>query len=208
MKANQFKEIKATKRSLNMRKLVFGVGVNDANYHVVTVTNGIKFTCPYYSRWASMLYRCYSEKYLVKKPSYRGCSVCDEWLTFSNFKLWMSKQDWHKKHLDKDLLIQGNKIYSGKSCLFVSPEINTLLVSCNSKRGEYPQGVHFNKTAKRYTSCCMVNGKQKHIGNYGTPEEASDSYIEFKTNLIKSVAEKQDEHVKSALLSYNFKEVK
>ena len=63
------------------RSLICGVGVNDANY----ATSG-KRMCPFYRRWINMLERCYSEKFQEKNPTYRGCSVCEEWLTFSNFK--------------------------------------------------------------------------------------------------------------------------
>jgi hypothetical protein len=31
-----------------------------------------------------------------------GCSVSDDWKYFSNFKLWMEKQDWGRKHLDDE----------------------------------------------------------------------------------------------------------
>ena len=73
-------------------KLVYGVGINDVNYVIRIVeqlpkTNGKRkekliWKCPFYSRWASMLERCYSKSLLEKYPSYIGCSVCEEWLIF------------------------------------------------------------------------------------------------------------------------------
>ena len=90
-----FIEVKASKKSLTSRKPVFGVGVNDASY----MTNhkdkdGIIKVCPYYRRWKNMLKRCYSSKCQDKNPTYLGCAVSNEWLTFSNFKLWMEGQEW------------------------------------------------------------------------------------------------------------------
>ena len=75
-----------------------------------------------------MLQRCYSESHLVRQPTYKGCSVCEEWLTFSNFKSWMEQQDWEGKQLDKDLLVYKNKIYSPETCVFVSSVINSFFV--------------------------------------------------------------------------------
>ena len=62
------------------RKLTFGVGIKD----ISTPTGDIQ-----YHLWQEMLKRCYYEPHLKKEPAYRGCTVCDEWLTFSNFKRWM-----------------------------------------------------------------------------------------------------------------------
>ena len=42
--------------------------------------------CPYYDRWKKILNRCYNEDRLSRYPSYNGCKVSNEWLTFSNFK--------------------------------------------------------------------------------------------------------------------------
>ena len=85
-----------------MRKLVYGVGVNDLGYKVrvyeeVTENGGKRiwkpvFTCKYYEVWKHMLERCYSENFLERNPSYIGTSVCSEWLYASAFKNgWSSK---------------------------------------------------------------------------------------------------------------------
>lgn len=122
-----------------MGTLVYGVGVNDADYRVeireATVDkypNGrskrkIMWSCPFYKKWGSMLMRCYSEKYHKRFPAYKNCTVCEEWLIFSNFRKWMASQDWGGKHLDKDLLVEGNKVYSPETCVFISKRVNTFL---------------------------------------------------------------------------------
>ncbi len=79
-----------------MKKLVYGVGVNDLGYRTnvyeeVTKNGGKKswelvFRCPYYTVWKSMLERCYSEKFLESRPSYIGTTVCSEWVYASAFK--------------------------------------------------------------------------------------------------------------------------
>jgi len=92
--------------------LVFGVATSDSSYVTQKTIDGVMVVCPFYRKWISMLTRCYSKNYQLRHPTYKGCSVSDEWLLFSAFKSWMKKQDWDGKQLDKDLLISGNKIYS------------------------------------------------------------------------------------------------
>ena len=76
----------ANKSSLSRRKLVYGVGINDADYVVNPTVGGRRVICRFYQSWLCMLTRCYSVKSLKSHPEYVGCSVCDEWLAFSAFK--------------------------------------------------------------------------------------------------------------------------
>lgn len=198
----EFIEKPANARSLSLRRLVYGVGVNDADYLIEMVIGGKRLMCPFYRAWTNMLNRCYSVKYQAIYPTYADCSVCSEWLVFSNFKGWMKKQDWGGKHLDKDILSQGNKIYSPKYCLLVTSAINGLFNNTRASRGKYPQGVSFNKESGKFQANCKVNGKDKFIGRYLSPKEASEVYKAFKYNLIAEVATTQDEPLKSALLRF------
>lgn len=120
---------------LGVPKLVCGVGINDADYVFqkweTIIVNGKRkqkliWECDFYRTWKSMLARCYSIKTQERQPTYKGCSVSDEWLTFSVFKNWMEKQDWEDKQLDKDLLFEGNKVYSSETCVFVTRMVSTL----------------------------------------------------------------------------------
>ncbi len=45
---------------------VHGVGINDAEYPVKRLVNGVRKTCEFYMRWEAMLKRCYSAKYHIK----------------------------------------------------------------------------------------------------------------------------------------------
>jgi len=95
-----------------MKRLVHDVGVNDSCY-------GDALRCPFYSTWVSMLKRCYSKIYQEKNRAYIECAVFNEWLVFSVFKSWMEEQNWKENELDKDILFNGNKIYSPETCIFV-----------------------------------------------------------------------------------------
>lgn len=220
-----------------MRKVkrVFGVGVNDAEYVVehkkhLGYFNGKQkqvtlSVCPYYSAWRSMLMRCYSDKYHKQRPTYKGCSVCDNWKSFSNFKAWMETQDWQGKQLDKDLLVPGNKIYSPETCVFLSTRLNSFTLECTKSRGDYPIGVCYMKRAatsgeessKPYVARCRdIFGKKKHLGTFETPEEAHQAWLEAKLNIARELAadilsDGGDPRIADALVkryeNYNVREV-
>ena len=128
-----------------MKKLVFGVGTNDLGYRTLVqeavTKNGGKrvrktvFRCKYYETWKSMLKRCYSKKYLEINPSYIGTSVCSEWLSATQFRKWMEKQEWHDKCLDKDIIVPRSKLYSPDTCAFVLATTNSFVIARDASRG-------------------------------------------------------------------------
>jgi len=185
-----------------MKNLLYGVGLNDANYQIYERVNGRLVTCAFYDRWRKMLTRCYSEKYHAKRPTYIGCSVCDEWLTFSNFKAWMQQQDWHGKDLDKDILLKGNKIYSPDVCIFVDPSLNNFLTDRVSLRGEWPLGVSWSEHLKRFEARCSnpFKKKQERIGYFKCPDKAHQAWRIRKQEIARQLAIIQkDERLKIAL---------
>ncbi len=122
------------------RKYLFGVAIFDEHY------KNIKYEIKeIYSRWKSMLFRCYGED---TKYCYQDCTVCEEWLTFSNFKRWMEQQDYEGKELDKDLRILGNTEYSEAACMFIPPWLNKFTIKKDKAQGPYPLGVYAVKSPK------------------------------------------------------------
>lgn len=176
-----------------MSKLIYGVGVNDAGYPVNPRVNGKRVMCSYYKKWHSMLSRCYSLKHQDRFPSYRGCTVCADWLIFSNFRAWMKKQSWHGLHLDKDIITPGNKIYSSDACCFIPHDLNMLLTNHAAKRGANPQGVSFHKIKGKYRSDVKVKGRSRFLGYFSTPDKASISYVKAKIELILLAASDQSD---------------
>ena len=114
----------------------------------------------------------------------------------------MVEQNWESKQLDKDILIQNNKVYGPETCLFVTNAINNLLIDKGASRGEWPIGVCFDKRGGKYVAQCSAEGKNKNLGYYNTPKEASDAYKLFKYELIAETAIQQTEPLRSALLNY------
>jgi len=84
-----------------------------------------------YETWRHMLERCYSPQMLKKNPTYIGCSVCSEWHDFQVFCEWFYDNYIEGYHLDKDIKVSGNKVYSKDTCLFVSARDN--IVKANAK---------------------------------------------------------------------------
>lgn len=187
---------------MRKKKLVSGVGLNDADYktqefHVVEGVKRLKWICPFYLTWRSMLARAHSEHYKSRHKSYLGVSVCDEWLTFSNFKSWMEKQDWEGKALDKDLLVRGNKKYSPDTCIFLTSRINSFICESHSKRGKFKLGVSQDNRTKRFIarSRSGSGSSQEHIGSFLTEEEAHAAWLSRKRELAMELAEAEENHV-------------
>lgn len=180
------------------KKLVYGVGINDADYQIseYAVFEGKRtqiWICPYYKKWNHMMERCYSERRLVKFPTYRGCSVTPQWHYFMNFRSWMDKQDWEGKVLDKDILLPGNKIYGPDTCVFVDESTNSFLLENNANRGEWPIGVSFHKYIRKYSATCndVTTGKYKALGYYENPEDAHRAWLKFKVEQANIIAARQ-----------------
>ena len=185
---------------------VFGVGVLGAKYQ--TKIDGVN--TKEYDLWCNMLQRCYSDIFKKKRPTYEGCEVSENFKSYEYFYEWCNKQvgfpnkDWH---LDKDLLIKGNKVYSEPTCVFLPAEINTLLIKSTASRGEHLIGVHWCKTAKAFIAKVSRNkGKQEHLGLFNTEIEAFNAYKKAKESFIKEQANKWksqiDERAYNALMNY------
>lgn len=185
-----------------MKSLIYGVGLNDANYHVAKSINGKLVKCPIYARWHNMLQRCYDQKWISRYPTYKGCVVCDDWLTFSNFKRWMEQQDWQGKELDKDLLVIGNKVYSPETCVFLDGVTNNFTTDRGAARGEWPIGVYFNKRVGKFMARCNnpFTRKQEHLGYFDCPSQSHQAWRKRKHELSCQLADLQtDQRVSSSL---------
>jgi len=93
-----------------------------------------------YGIWYKMLTRCYSSNHHKKNPTYKDCTVCDEWLNFQVFAEWFDNNYIKGYQLDKDIKIKGNKVYSPSTCLFVTSEDNNIEAQAKSYKFISPSG--------------------------------------------------------------------
>ena len=199
--------------NMKPKKLVYGVGINNADYvtqkfETIGFVGGkqkqkLVWVCPYYRAWRSMLERCYSAKLQERHPTYKGCTVSEEWLTFSNFRNWMAAQNWKGLQLDKDLLIDGNKIYSADNCVFVTPMVNSFTTDRGAARGEWLIGVYLNKESEKFLARCNnpFTKKCEYLGCFDCEQEAHNAWAKRKLELAHEIAAIQtDERISKALI--------
>ena len=189
---------------------VYGVGVLGTKYP--TKVNGVM--TKEYDLWHSMLRRCYSDSSKKKCPTYEYCEVSANFKSFEYFYEWCNKQigfynqgNENPFHLDKDLLIKGNKVYSESTCVFLPQEVNSLLTKRTSLRGNHLIGVYWDKTHKAFIALVNKNkGKQEHLGYFKTEIEAFKAYKKAKESFIKEQANKWKDNIDprayNALMKY------
>ena len=185
---------------------VFGVGVVGTKYP--PSKSGVQ--TKEYKLWCRMLVRCYSESFKKKQPTYEGCEVSDKFRSYEYFYEWCNEQigfgneGWH---LDKDLLIKGNNVYSEDSCVFIPKEINSLLTKREALRGEHLIGVSWKKANKAFVAMVNKNkGKSEWLGYFKTELEAFNAYKVAKEAFVKEQASKWksqiDDRAYNALMNY------
>ena len=178
------------------RRLVRGVGVNDAPYCTKHRTDGKQVNCPAYTAWNAMLRRAYSDKYHAEHQTYSGVTVCDEWHTFMSFRKWWLENQVDGWQIDKDILSDA-ACYSPDTCLFVPAWLNTFTIDSDAIRGELPIGVDFHKQAGKYRARCRhsLAGRRGRLGLglFDTPEEAHLAWRTRKLELALELKPNMDE---------------
>jgi len=103
---------------------VYGVGYLDMDLRIPPRESGSEVR-RLYDLWANMLKRCYTD------PTYRDCSVDPRWHSFRVFMNTVQDVPGYSEwcagagmHLDKDIRVPGNRVYSRDTCLFVPAEDN------------------------------------------------------------------------------------
>ncbi|QCQ61849.1 putative DNA binding protein [Rheinheimera phage vB_RspM_Barba19A] len=191
--------------------LVYGVGRNDAEYDVyrTEVVNGkqkVVWRCPYYQKWIGILERCLCPKKQARNPTYKGCTVTEDWRYLSNFIKWVDSQhnkDWQNCEPDKDFLSVGNKHYSPDTVVFVPRKVNNFIIDSINKRGDYMIGVSCEPRSKKnpyLAQCSNPFGGSRRVGLFPTELEAHLAWQTKKHTYACLLADLQtDERVASRL---------
>ena len=169
--------------------------------------------------WNQIKKRCKTGgKYQEENPTYVGTEMSENFKEFQFFAQWCQRQKGFMSkdskgafyHIDKDLLVRGNQVYSEEFCVFIPQALNSFLTNNKSNRGMYPVGVSGPQLAyRRYkysARCSNGEGLVVFLGSFETPEDAFYEYKRYKESVAKEYAEKLqgcvDERVIEALLKY------
>lgn len=142
-----------------------------------------------YRTWRGILERSYSKKFKEKHPTYKDCTVDERWHNFQVFAQWFyenynfeTMEGWH---LDKDILIRGNKLYSPETCCFIPHIIN------NMKLYYIPEfkPEKYSESGKIHYKFQITVRDSSLSKNCSSREEAVFKYLDSKKNYAKDLAE-------------------
>lgn len=179
---------------------VFNIGYLGSDINIKDERNELLKS---YTKWYSMMRRCYSDVALKRNPTYTKSYVCKEWHNYTNFKKWFDTNYYEIENdmieLDKDILNKNNKIYSPDNCIFVPHKINSLFTKSNITRGNLPIGVTYYKKYDCFNAQLSLEESGKRInlnlGYFSTPIEAFQEYKTYKEMYIKIVADEYKEQI-------------
>ena len=137
-----------------------------------------------YGLWHDIRKRCAAGGSVqAREPSYLGCTLSDNFKDFQYFANWHTNQIGYGidgYHIDKDILVPGNKTYSEDTCVLVPQSLNNFLTSRAASRGRWPQGVTWKERNGRFRAQISIDGKSSHIGLYTSLDDALRAYKKAK----------------------------
>lgn len=183
---------------MRRKRLVYGRGYFDLPLETERLKKAAQV-------WRSMMERCYSVRVKSPNPNAVKATVCEEWLLFSSFYEWYTEQNpprgWH---LDKDLLSNGDKVYSPSTCVFIPREVNSFLNTPSKRtKRDLPMGVSHSTNGRFLAQCNNPKLKRTEcLGSFPTKEEAHQAWKRKKQEWASMHAEKlTDGRAKRALLA-------
>lgn len=157
-----------------------------------------------YSIWMGIIRRSSDQHAGTNGHIYSNTTICPDWLNFQNFAQWFTDYEaklnpkYHLEYeVDKDILQwnQPFKIYSPEVCCLVPHAVNAGLNKLHWKvqfHGDnLPIGVSVverNMDVPKYRTATYINGHQKHLGHFDTPEEAFQAYSKARKAHIVEIA--------------------
>lgn len=182
-----------------MRPSVHGVGyfgIGDFVSRCETLDGSRGQHTPVYRAWAGMMERGYSQKFKTKNPAYTNVSVCREWHNFQTFAAWYCRQHGMNPeatdyHLDKDLIVKGNRVYSPSTCCLLPAAINTMVHSLihvdldSDDTYGLPHGVQQDDDG--FFVKVSINGQANYLHGFRSPHSASRAYKALRTTGIQEL---------------------
>lgn len=169
-----------------LKPTVFGVGFN--SYGKLPIKGKDIVIDKARVKWKDMMTRCYGNK---NNKSYKNCEVSKEWHDFKVFLDWyrgkIVNEDYLNYHLDKDLKILGNRVYSDKTCLLIPRKINNLLYKVKKKGKDTCIGVWKTPSGSFQAYTNDENGNRVKLGEHQTEKEAFDAVKIKKEEVMNKV---------------------
>lgn len=143
-------------------------------------------------KWEAICNRCTEGGSLQRDfPAYVGSK--NKFESFDAFAEWHRSQDGYGSdyELDKDLLKDGNKVYSPEFCVLIPKKLNLFFGKHTRGRGRLPQGIDdcFEKPRDKVRAQIRVDGKSQHLGFFSEIKDAQAAYIEAKTKYARMYAD-------------------
>ncbi|WAW11482.1 DNA-binding domain protein [Aeromonas phage vB_AceP_PAc] len=140
-----------------------------------------------------MIRRCYTNKF----PAYIGCTVDEWWFNFQNFAEWyVGHKNYGKDgyHLDKDLTVIGNKVYSPETCDLIPATLNNYVASLNKA-----VGYHWCNRDKRFIAKIRCVDYRETLGYFTNEEDARNAYLAAKKVQLAALAEKYKHEIREEI---------
>lgn len=171
---------------------VFGYGYIGVGKHQPKENNKLNVA---YQTWRNIIIRCYHEPYKDLNKAYYGiCSICEEWFNYQNFADWYYDNIYpienERIHIDKDVMVHGNKIYSPETCVFLPQRINMIFMDKPKTRD-----VDLPNTVYRCKNGFKTSYNGKSLGVFKTLEEAIQIHDDNMRVHIKQVAEEYRDRI-------------
>ena len=186
MRKNNSIYILFTDQAKRSGDMVEGHGINDMYWGWASENEWNRMV---YKKWASMLYRCYNEEYHQTKKGecYIGCSVCERWLTLSNFVEDFKNIDGYDEErflngelvLDKDIKSgkrgEKNKQYIMIECLLTTQEEN----SKEAMRTRDYSDIRGRELSEEHKRKLSENARKPNKGKFGSEHPNSKKIVQY-----------------------------
>lgn len=182
-------------RLRNLRQTICGIGYSGCeDADVLSMSH---------HRWRGMIHRC------LNHEDYVDVEVCQEWLNYSNFRIWWDSHYYQipgeQMDLDKDLFSGEKKLYSPETCCFLPHSVNVSLAMIGKSSNGLPGGVwrdnNRDSYGYQYFDIEAEKWKKKRRKNL---DDAIEGYYEGRRNYTEYVKQKYKDrlphNVMSALL--------
>lgn len=148
--------------------------------------------CQAYTCWSAMSSR------VGRIKEYKDCTISDEWKDFQTFAQWYYSQDrspYESYHIDKDMLVRGNRHYSKETCCLIPGWINHM-ISRKQNTGKYPTCVSFSQG--KYRGRFNFNGRTYQMKACDTEAEMCKLISDKRRELVNKIA---DEYERDKIMS-------